>query len=91
MIKKLVIRKWVSAGPIILLCAGGGCALLSWYGAAALQGLRGITPKLAESQSMNNIYIWHGDGAFRPGAGGDNTCQAVGPGGGKAGETLSCE
>lgn len=64
MIKKLVIRKWVSAGPIILFCAGVGCALLSWYGAAALQGLRGLTPKLAESQSMNNIYIGTAMGLF---------------------------
>lgn len=31
--------------------------MLSWYGLAALQGLRGLTPKLAESQSMDNIYI----------------------------------
>ncbi|MDE5951463.1 MAG: hypothetical protein K2H12_07785, partial [Acetatifactor sp.] len=57
MIKKLAIRKWVSAGPIILFCAGCGCALLSWYGAAALRGLRGLPPRLSESQSMDNIYI----------------------------------
>lgn len=31
--------------------------MLSWYGAAALRGLRGLAPKLAESQSMDNIYI----------------------------------
>jgi hypothetical protein len=64
MIRKMTIKKWISAGVIILFCAVAGGIMLSKYGAAALQGLRGYTPMLARTQSMDNIYFGAGLGLF---------------------------
>ena len=57
MIKKLTIKKWISAGVIILFCAALGGVLLWIYGPSALMGLRGLVPQMARTQSMENIYI----------------------------------
>lgn len=64
MIRKMTVKKWISAGALILFCAGGGGYLLMKYGIAALQGLRGFTPRLSRTESMDNIYIGAGLGFF---------------------------
>lgn len=57
MIKKLTIKKWISAAVPIVFCVGVGIAMLCKYGMAALLGLRGYTPSLTRTQSMENIYL----------------------------------
>lgn len=64
MIRKLAIRKWIGAGAAILFCAAAGVGLLWVYGAAALEGLCGLVPRLSQTQSMDNIYIGAAMGLF---------------------------
>lgn len=62
MIRKLTVKKWISAGVIILFCAVAGGFMLSKYGVAAWLRLRGYVPSLSRTESMDNIYLGAGLG-----------------------------
>lgn len=62
MVKKLTMKKWISAGLLLIVCLGMAIAALWWYGPSALALLQGRMPLRDESQS--NIYGMSGIGLF---------------------------
>ena len=56
MVRKLTLKQWMSMIPLFLICGAMAAIMLIRYASSALEALMGSVPKLAETESMTNIY-----------------------------------